>query len=507
MSGLLHARLMYPDGDFDRAVELPAHASATETDLGADIVARAMAAQDEYVLNVARVALLADGRPDVAAVRYRQGALADGLANPAVVRELYDIAVAGSEARRRSYLSIFTRYPNSILSGAVEMLELLMESLRALRRIAETSTGFRSAAFTGLFAMLRRELDDAYLARLDEHLTMLKFKHGLLLSAGIAETSVTTAHVLRAPHPDERGWLDRLLHRGPPSFTFRVADRDDAGLRAISELRDRALNIVANAVAQSADHVMAFFDMLRAELAFYVGCLNLHDALARLGAPTCTPVPTDPPTGTLHAIELYDVALALTLRRAVVTNSFDADRARAIVITGANQGGKSTFLRAVGLAHLMMQAGMFVGAQAFDAALRTGVFTHFRREEDVSMTQGKLDEELSRMSDIAGQLRPGALVLFNESFATTNEREGSEIARQVVSALLDAGVRCVVVTHLYEFASRLYGDRAADVLFLRAERLPDGTRTFKLVEAPPLETSFGEDVYREVFNTDASEHR
>ena len=133
-----------------------------------------------------------------------------------------------------------------------------------------------------------------------------------------------------------------------------------------------------------------------------------------------------------------------------------ADGKRLVMITGANQGGKSTFLRSLGLAQLMMQAGMFVAAESFTASVSTGIFTHFKREEDATMERGKLDEELGRMSEIAGQIRPGCLLLCNESFASTNEREGSEIARQVIRALTEAGIRVVFVTHLYDLAQRCF---------------------------------------------------
>ena len=71
-----------------------------------------------------------------------------------------------------------------------------------------------------------------------------------------------------------------------------------------------------------------------------------------------------------------------------------------MVITGANQGGKSIFLRSIGVAQLMMQCGMFVPAEVFCASVCDGVSTHFKkREEDPTMTKGKLEEELSRMSE------------------------------------------------------------------------------------------------------------
>ncbi len=117
------------------------------------------------------------------------------------------------------------------------------------------------------------------------------------------------------------------------------------------------------------------------------------------------------------------------------------------------------------------------------------------------MNSGKLDEELSRMSAIIDTIQPNSLLLFNESFAATNEREGSEIARQIVRALLEKRIKIFFVTHLYEFAHGFYDTNMGNALFLRAERQSDGRRTFKLVEGEPLQTSYGEDVYHSVFGS------
>jgi len=115
------------------------------------------------------------------------------------------------------------------------------------------------------------------------------------------------------------------------------------------------------------------------------------------------------------------------------------------------------------------------------------------------MEKGKLDEELSRVSEIADLIGPSCLLLCNESFASTNEREGSEIARQIVRALTEAGVKVFYITHLYDLAHGFYLERLGAALFLRAERRSDGHRTFKLMEGEPLPTSFGEDLYRRIF--------
>ena len=115
------------------------------------------------------------------------------------------------------------------------------------------------------------------------------------------------------------------------------------------------------------------------------------------------------------------------------------------------------------------------------------------------MESGKLDEELNRMSQIADCLTRDSLVLFNEAFGATNQREGSEIASQIVRALLDRRVKVFFVTHLYPFALGFYQSGMGEVMSLRAERTADGSRTYRLSESEPLETSYGEDLYRTIF--------
>ncbi len=84
----------------------------------------------------------------------------------------------------------------------------------------------------------------------------------------------------------------------------------------------------------------------------------------------------------LTFLGLYDVCLTFKATHPVIGNDLKADGRDFVIITGANTGGKTTFLRSVGLAQLMMQCGMFVGAKSFRANLCTHIFTHYMREED-----------------------------------------------------------------------------------------------------------------------------
>jgi DNA mismatch repair ATPase MutS len=278
-----------------------------------------------------------------------------------------------------------------------------------------------------------------------------------------------------------------------------VADRDIAGMNALRDLRGRGISVVADVVSQSADHVHNFLLTVQRELAFYLGCINVHRELLARDAPVSFPTPTGADTTVFACEGLYDVALRLLRPGSVVANDVEADGRTLLMITGANQGGKSTFLRRVGAAQLMMQCGMFVPAASFRANAARTIFTHFKREEDAAMHSGKLDEELARMSAIVDRITPGSMLLSNESFASTNEREGSEIARNIFEGLLDSGVKVVAVTHLFDLANSLFQSEPVRSLFLRAEREADGSRTFRLAVGAPGSSSHGEDVYRQVF--------
>jgi len=88
----------------------------------------------------------------------------------------------------------------------------------------------------------------------------------------------------------------------------------------------------------------------------------------------------------------------------------------------------------------------------------------------------------------------------NEFFSSTNEREGSGIAREVIVALAERGVRVIFVTHFYEIQRWLMENRRDDVLFLRAERKEDGTRTYRIIPGALEKTSYADEVYSKIFS-------
>lgn len=495
----MKARLMFADRDF--RIERDGRVGEDDliADLALDTLWQAMAQGDDVVLASSRAAML-DGLTDPEKIRYRQAVLEDCLANPDVVREIYALAVQAVAEEKKVYRSLFSNSGEALVRRSITVLELYVDALKRLREMAEQAAPeFRSEGFTRFFQTLREELSDEYFDEIAVHLRGLQFRGGVVATARLGKLGQGVDYVLRS-RPRARRVLRFLPPSiGRPSFSWTVPTRDEGGAREMAALRDRVLALVANAVGQSADHVTSFFTALRLELGFYVGAVNLHEVLSGKGEPLCVPQPHPQGSPIRSGDSLFDPCLSLRMQARVQGNDLRADGKPLIVITGANQGGKSTFLRSVGLAQMMMQAGMFVAAQTFTAGTCGQVFTHFKREEDETMTSGKFEEELTRMSALAAAIRSGDLLLCNESFATTNEREGSEIAGEVLRAMTDTGKTVVLVTHLYELASTLQERHADMTLFLRAERGEDGQRTFRLVEAGPLPTSYGEDLYRQTF--------
>lgn len=501
--------LLYPDQDFDSSQPLPPNTEDLTQDLALNVLLQAMAQGDKFLFQVARQVVLSPLN-EIDTICYRQDILRDCLKHPNVVREIYQIPLEFLERKREQWLWISPSHssPSAILGGARELLKASLDLLRRLRQIADQNiNAFASPGFRRFFSMIEQELDDAYLAVVDDHIRRLHFPRGILLSAQLGEGNEGTHYVLRKPRDTAQSWLRRLFSSRSPTYSYTLDPRDDAGARVLGELSDRGLARAANAVAQAAEHVESFFKVLRWELAFYIGCLNLYEQLTALGEPLTFPQLVPAVERQFSCSGLYDATLALTMGKPVVGNDISADGKSLVIITGPNRGGKTVFLRGVGLAHMMMQCGMFVPAERFSANVCTGLFTHFKREEDKTMESGKFEEELKRMSAIVDHLTPDALLLLNESFATTNEREGSEIARQIVSALQEKEIKIFYVTHLYEFARHFYEQGRENALFLSAERLPDGRRTFKLKEAKPLETSYGEDLYRKIFDVEKQRAR
>lgn len=491
-------RLLFADQDRTFA-EPPPGAVDLSLDLGLTPILDAMALGDAYLRDVAERVLSAPPLTPEQIV-YRLDVLDDCLSAPAAIRELYELAATAAKAKQRVHAWLTTNHCGAILRASVSILRDLTTYLERLHDFALEHHGkFRSPGLTALLDSIEHDLGADYLRQVRGYLRQLDFTGGVVLTARLGPGCTGVDYSLReaAPTPFWTRVNDALPYHH--NDTYHLPPRDENGGGTLERIQDHGINTVANAAAQSTDHVLDFFRALTFEIGFYLAGVHLHEKLIGLGVTTCRPTPENQQSRALTARGLVDVGLAVRSRQAPVGSDVDADGKALIMVTGANQGGKSTFLRAVGLAQVMFDAGLFVAADSFRASPSAGVFTHYRREEDTDLQHGKFDDELERMSQLVDRLTPDAVVLLDESFSSTNEIEGSQVARDIVESLITAGIRVCYVTHLYKLSHGLAQQHDPRHLFLRAQRECDQLHPHQLVAAEPESTSYAIDQFQQVF--------
>ena len=489
--------LLFRDRNFDWKKNLPYNEQELLHDLDLDVILKVMSAGDSYIYSVAKAVILC-GEMDTATIRYRQEVLNDCISMYPQVRDLYHIVVKTIETVKKDFWLTGNR-PLIHLSTSTSIMRILFNALRDLRHIADFySKQFKSEGFRSLLAMLRTEFSDEYIRNVENHLDELEFNNGVLATARLGMGNIGADYRLHKRREGRRD-VKRILSGKRDQYVFTIDPRDYNSSQSLSALRDKVIGNATLMLSESVSHVLGFFNDFRGELGFYIGCLNLHDQLNRNGLQFCMPLPYELNSNMFSFTGLYDISLALRLGGRIVANDLDARNRKLIIISGANRGGKSTFLRSIGLAQLMMQCGMFVAAGSYECEVSDGIFTHFKKEEDAEMRMGKLDEELKRFSDIVDHLNHGSMLLLNESFASTDNSNGAEIASQALGGLMEYGIKILFVTHNNEAADRFYRKNPADAEFLRAERKQDGSRTYRIIRGEPLKTSFAEDLYNSIF--------
>lgn len=494
--------LLFQTKDFNNQQNLPPNANVLKKDLELQILFDVMADNDELLAEVIPKVILNATENNAETIIYRQAILKDCINHYTIIKDIYTLASTAIESRKKSWFGVFTSRPTSVLSASVGMMKIYINYLQQLNSIANENINlFQSQGFRQFMNTLQTELNTEYINQIKENIYQLSFQNGIYTTAQLTIANKGFNYQLQKNIEKKLKWWQKIFKKNNKNFSFNIHPRDESSIRALQQLKDEIVNNAANTLAQANDYILNFFILLQQELAFYLGCVNLYNHLKKINASISYPqISTNRLWHTATA--LYDPCLCLSMNKQVVNNNFNAQEKPLIIITGANRGGKTTFLRSVGIAQLMMQSGMFVAAEYYSANLVKGLFTHFKKEEDFTMQSGKLDEELSRMNDIVNNLTAGAMVLFNESFAATNQREGAEIAIQITNALIEKNIKTFFVTHLYNVGNYYYKNKLNNTLFLRANRDDYGKRNFKLIEAYPLNTSYAKDLYFKIFENE-----
>ncbi|MEM4778179.1 MAG: hypothetical protein QW062_01890 [Thermoplasmatales archaeon] len=495
---VLSPHLLYRSSDLELDQKLTQRWVAIFSDIGMNLIIERMAMGDERVKGVCE-RVLAIGLSNLDDIKYRQDVIRDGIKNKDTIRKLYTKLNDTIDKARKQLFWLGSSSPEYSLYESISILKFYVSFLSYLREIAEANyKEFNSEGFQTLFINIINKFNENYLNEIVENLNRLEFPNGVKVSGKLGRDCELTELKLVKPE-SRRPWALNISRLSERKLTYVLPERDESGFQELAGIKNKSLLPVTIALKSATDNLLNFVNSLLLELSFIIGCINLYEDLTMRGGAIIFPELRPTEEYALGFEGLYDISLFIKIKDKVVSNSLEPGHQKLIMITGANRGGKSTFLRSIGQSLIMMKAGMFVAAKKFVASIFTSIHTHFKREEEREMTMGKLDEELERMNLILDEVTKGSVILFNESFASTNAIEASQIAGGIISGLVEKGARVIYVTHIYELASQFLDRFSGDVRFLVAERLDTGERTFRIVEGIPTSTSYADDLFRKIF--------
>lgn len=460
-------------------------------------------------------------------INYRQQVVKDALLREGVIDNLYQ--TTGNILRNWDKLGrknkTGMRDSKAVLVSDIKICNLMLRGINEIRKIFEENVDrFTSHGFITLCNRLNEDFSRDKQKKLEDILSDISFyiiteksqegrnsiksyKPRMILECGISDGLKFSDFKLEELETQEKifstpnGVVSKIvgtINNITPNCLAVYSDptlQDDVG-----ELEFQVVSYVMSFCNEISYELGLFIEELNFQVAFLRAAINLKHKTIREHIDYTFPTANE--NQSLIYKDLKDYVMCFEQKTDVVGNTGLVNDKNLVVVTGANQGGKSTFLRSIGIAQIMLQCGLFVAAKEYSNGIYPNFFTHFTRREDVAMNSGRLDEELKRMNSIINNLGKDSLILLNESFATTTEKEGSSIAYGIIKAFKNSGVKIITVTHLLSFAQSVYEEESSKpdtyTLFLSAERLENGQRTFKIIDHKPELTSFGLDLYENV---------
>lgn len=216
------------------------------------------------------------------------------------------------------------------------------------------------------------------------------------------------------------------------------------------------------------------------EIQFYIAFLKYKKKMEKIGFHFCYPETDD----RFEVTQLYDLALAKANahkdKKVIFNDAYFNEGEKFFVITGPNQGGKTTYARALGQVLYFASIGLFVPAQSAKLPVFDGIFTHFATEEKIDSGAGKLKEELYRLKTMMNKVTNHSFVIINEIFTSATSYDAYIMGKRVLDYFIDRECLGVYVTHISELT------KDGRIVSMVASMLSQESniRTFKIERRP-----------------------
>lgn len=192
------------------------------------------------------------------------------------------------------------------------------------------------------------------------------------------------------------------------------------------------------------------------DMQFYLSFLAYMDDFKAIKLPFCLPQ-LQRGDKRIFAIDAYDLALAYSIkdeRKNVIKNDFELfNDERILLISGPNQGGKTTFARMIGQMHYLALLGTYVPAERARLYLPDCIYTHFEQSENIKNLRGKLYDDLVRIKTILDAASSDSLIIMNEIFTSTTAKDATYLATKIMERIVALGAISVCVTFIDELTT------------------------------------------------------
>lgn len=228
------------------------------------------------------------------------------------------------------------------------------------------------------------------------------------------------------------------------------------------------------------DEIISTFDR---EVQFYVAYLEFIHNIQYKGLQFC--YPQVGASREVYDYDGFDIALAYAFAytdKTIVCNDFYLKNPeRIIIVSGPNQGGKTTFARTFGQLHYLASLGCLVPGREARLFLFDQIYTHFERQEEVSNLRGKLEDDLVRIHQILSRITPDGILILNEIFASTTLQDAVFLSKEILAKLTELDILCVWVTFIDELSST--NEKTVSMV---STVVPDNPaeRTFNIIRKP-----------------------